>query len=57
MHSEPQKITIYGIEECEYAVHYWNCGKNNANLPFTILRPQKSRGGNNAEHNRTNNIN
>ena len=26
MHTEPQKITICGIEECEYAVHFRNCG-------------------------------
>ena len=26
MHIETQKITICGIEECDYAVHFWNCG-------------------------------
>ena len=22
----PEGFTVYGIEECEYAVYYWNCG-------------------------------
>ena len=38
MYSEPQKITICGIDEYKYAVHFWNCGKNNANLPFASTK-------------------
>ena len=26
MHIEPKKIVIIGIEECGYAIHFWNCG-------------------------------
>ena len=26
MHIEPRKIVIIGKKECEYAVHFWNCG-------------------------------
>ena len=53
MHTEPQKI-ICGIEECEYALHFWNCGIKLCKLPFTSTKALKISGGNYAKHNRTN---
>ena len=45
MHTEPQKI-ICGIEECEYALHFWNCAIKLCKLPFTSSKALEISGGN-----------
>ena len=34
MHNKLPKIIIYGIEECEYSFHFWNCGIKQSESTF-----------------------